>query len=883
MKLYSDRRSAVEKERPLEVNSRCRRCDLHRRASPKTVCMRADGEPGGVLFVAESPGRIEDASGRPLVGTSGSYLRGLVDRFYEGPVAYDNAVRCTPGKDRAGDPEIAACRGYLWQTIREVKPERIVCLGAAAAKALLGRSISIFSARGAYSYLSGPAGPIPVFVTMNPAAALRNKFAQKTFEQDLEWILTCNPADDAPRPPWGSDVRRVRTAGDAKAAVTEMREAGWFAFDIESAGLQFDPDYEIISFAACAPGNDSAWVWDRKALANPACLELLKKLMADRTVAKVGSNVKFDCIGVRWAWGVEVQNIRGDVRLWRKLVDPEASGELEDMAELVGMGGHKKEFDDLRAQLITKARKAINRRRKERDQVGLFGGHYSEYEDSFLSGFKESWQDILMGNDFGPDAVAYALMSDDDLSRYNAMDTVSTARLGKRCWDDLVAVPECKWVWDEIVSGAPKAAEHMEFWGIQVDRSAIENLSLFLDSRISEVVPRLSVYGDNEWWTSNDDIGDLLYGKLKLKAKKLTKTGKKSTDKSAIEALAKHHPVVGDLLEFRRLSKLKGTYADGLLPHIRPDGRIHPTFLLDGARSGRLSCKDPNLQNQPRVDDRNADAEQNLVRACFVAPPGHVLLQADYSQLELRVAAYLSGDPLLIDIFRSGDDLHQRTAELISKVAWGIEPSQVTKTHRSLAKAVNFGLLYGQTEYGLAAALKIEVEEAKKIRDAVLGKFVVLAQWMKAQIRRARETGYTWTTWKEKLARRRPLWDIGIKGDGEEDRKRRGEAERSAMNTPVQGMASDLCLASLVQLVSCIVDDGLPAKLVLTVHDSLIFEVAEKDLDAVACEVRSVMSQWDLGEVPVVVDMESGRSWASLKKLEKKPARAQGLVQAAVN
>jgi DNA polymerase I-like protein with 3'-5' exonuclease and polymerase domains len=268
------------------------------------------------------------------------------------------------------------------------------------------------------------------------------------------------------------------------------------------------------------------------------------------------------------------------------------------------------------------------------------------------------------------------------------------------------------------------------------------------------------------------------------------------------------------------------------------------------------NCSDPNVQQIPRADTELS----SMARDCFIAPPGRMLVQVDYSQLELRIAAMLSNDTNMIDVFKSGEDYHMRTAQLISKQAWGIEPDQVTKLHRTMAKSVNFGLLYGMSVGTLAKSIGCEKSEATKIQSAVFGSFPSLKRWCDDHVQMARRTGNGYTYWNGKKARVRPLFRIA----DQEDHARK-TAENGSFNTPVQGTASDLCIASLARCVNWILEHKFPAKMVLTVHDSLLFEVAEDYVDEMVETAQHLMSDWESNGVPLVVDAEIGKTWGRLK------------------
>lgn len=256
-----------------------------------------------------------------------------------------------------------------------------------------------------------------------------------------------------------------------------------------------------------------------------------------------------------------------------------------------------------------------------------------------------------------------------------------------------------------------------------------------------------------------------------------------------------------------------------------------------------------------------------MARDCFAARPGFTILECDYSQLELRIAAALSGDPEMRGIFEAGVDYHLRTAQLVSQTAWGIPPEQVEDKHRSQAKGFNFGLLYGQGDSALAQNIGCTVQQAGRIREAILGKFSVLARWIQEMLQYATKNGHAWTWWDGHRARRRPLWRIADDNDAGAS-----VARNSAHNTPIQGTASDFCIASLIECVRWIEGDNLEndVKLCLPVHDALLFEVRADMLPEVHANVMRIMQSWNSNGVPLIADAKAGPSWGSLEKYPPK-------------
>lgn len=1157
IQLYAETpEAAVEREPALVANPNCQQCGLCDEAS--SVCMRAAGEPGGVLLVGDYPGAVEDKRGVPFTGKTGRFLQRYAATIWAGPIAVDNAVRCYPkrGAGAVGKAEVEACRGYLAHTVRLVKPQRIVAMGGKAIQGVLGRSVPLMSVRRGYGWLynrniNDSDDPIPVFELFNPVHALRNKFMRKMFEADLRWALTC----EIPQPPpWEEDCYVIENRIDSEIACNILRSAEWFAYDCEAVGIQYKKDYVVISLAACARGSSTVYVWDRTALYTPGIFEPLGALLRDPNVGKTGQNLKYDAHAVDCAFGVELQNYKGDARLQRRLLAADVDASLDVLAELVGLGGIKEE-----------AQKAL-----KKAQTGLTAARKRFREDPEGERLVIDNPILLsacINADEKPKTYTYGLIDNTVMLRYNARDALTTARACELTEGRLEKEPVVNRVWTEIVSKANYSIKTVERWGIPTRELNVKRYQSHLDRKMQVIKTRFDKYeGLN--LNSPKSVGNLLYKQLGLHPPKTTDTGESSTDHETLEALRGQHAVVDDLLEWRRLGKLFG-FAKGIERHICPDGRIHPSFKIDGTRTGRISCTEPNLQNISRPKDEDAKFARDL----FVAEAGWELLEADYGQLELRVGTMLSQDPEMLKIWLEGVDYHQRTAELVSEIAWGIPSSQVTKEHRSIAKCfhpetevltrcgwkkivdllpneevmqaiptkdrdivlewvvpnevftkkhpsntlinfkseginlrvtpdhrmltwtakgyardvlaqdfthstqyfsnagrlegvkccdeillrlavalqadghitprgavrfgftklrkiirlekllkdaglkyscsdiniggkdgktfyisaknsasfcellgenkifpwwwlnfthdlreiivqeamywdgyrgtkcrmfsftskfeqnvdvlqaiassigrktrktikinkfgrsyfylsvkqqsytkiecvkavqeiftdevvclsvpstyvlvraggvpvvtgqtINFGSIYGMTASTLAKRLGCSGQEATKIMTAILGKFKVFDKWCKDQVELARRTGFVWTWWAGERARRRPLFDILS-----QDSKRKSNAENAAKNTCIQGTASDFCLASITELVPWLINSKLPAELVLTVHDSIMFHVRSDVVEEVAHNAQRIMTQWESAGVPLVVDMKRGESWGSLE------------------
>ena len=343
---------------------------------------------------------------------------------------------------------------------------------------------------------------------------------------------------------------------------------------------------------------------------------------------------------------------------------------------------------------------------------------------------------------------------------------------------------------------------------------------------------------------SPKQIQEVLFEKNQLPVLKKTPSGQPSTDEDVLEELALDYPLARLILDYRTLSKLKSTYTDKLPRMVNPrTGRVHTNFAQAVAVTGRLSSNEPNLQNIPI---RNAEGRR--IREAFVAPPGHHILSADYSQVELRIMAHLSGDENLMAAFQSGEDVHRRTAAEI----FGIPGSEVTSEQRRYAKTINFGLIYGMSAFGLAAQLGIERSAAQQYMERYFMRYPRVKAYMDQTRKSAREKGYVETVFG------RRLYMIDIRAS---NNQRRQAAERAAINAPMQGTAADLIKLAMIEVHRWLREQQLGSRLVLQVHDELVFEVPDAEVELLKRELPRLMTGVAQLSVPLVVDVGVGPNW----------------------
>ena len=386
----------------------------------------------------------------------------------------------------------------------------------------------------------------------------------------------------------------------------------------------------------------------------------------------------------------------------------------------------------------------------------------------------------------------------------------------------------------------------MEHAGIGVDRAYLESMGADLREKLSALDAQIQeLAGEPINVNSTDQLRFILFDKLGLPVIKKTSTGKPSTDASVLKKL--EHPLVEALLEYREYEKLRSTYVDGYLPLVEADGRIRTRFNQMAATTGRLSSDRPNLQNIPIRSESG-----RTIRRAFIAGEGAEFLVADYSQIELRVLAHMSGDPFLLEAFRKGSDIHTATAARV----WGLDESEVTTELRRTAKMINFGLLYGMEAFGLADRLGIGRAEAQEHMDAYFSQFVQVREFMASVVTDARNQGYTTTL----FGRRRYLPEL--KSDNYRIRQM---GERMALNAPVQGTAADIIKKSMIELDASLRSEGLASTLLLQIHDELILESPLDEIELAEKLVVETMEGVVSLDVPLKVDVATGPDLASVK------------------
>jgi DNA polymerase-1 len=590
------------------------------------------------------------------------------------------------------------------------------------------------------------------------------------------------------------DYRSVTDAGGRTELVAALRKAGSFCFDLETDSLDARTASIVGLAFAVQPGAGyfvSVPAGREEAL---ALLEEFRPLFEDPALEKTGHNLKFDLGILRWH-GVRVRGPLFDTMLAHAVIDPDTRHGMDFLSE-----------------------------------------RYLGYTPIPIA--------RLIG-DKG-DAAQMREVPLQELTDYAAEDADVTLQLRARL-EPLLAGSGGERVFREIESPLVAVLVEMEFLGIAIDSAALGDISKQLGADIARLDARiLELAGTQFNVNSPKQLGQILFDILKLDAKpKRTKTGQYVTNEQVLESLVHKHPIAQAILDQREASKLKSTYVDALPAAVFPGtGRVHTSFSQLVTATGRLASQDPNLQNIPIRTERGRE-----IRRAFVpGGPEFVLLSADYSQIELRIMAHLSGDPALKAAFVHGEDIHTATAAKV----YGVAAGDVTREMRGTAKMVNFGIIYGISAFGLSQRLGIPRTEAASIIDAYFAQYPGVKEYMDRTVSEARDRGYVETL----TGRRRNLPDLRSSNG-----TIRAGAERNAINTPIQGTAADMIKIAMSRVHAALAEGGHRTRMLLQVHDELVFELHRDEEAVVVPLVARLMRDALPLSVPVEVETGTGANW----------------------
>ena len=444
----------------------------------------------------------------------------------------------------------------------------------------------------------------------------------------------------------------------------------------------------------------------------------------------------------------------------------------------------------------------------------------------------------------GANQLCFDEVAIDRATEYAAEDADVTLALHRALWPKIEADASLRHIYEAIELPTSHVLFDMERTGVLIDREKLAAQSRELATRIAELEANAQqIAGQSFNLGSPKQIGEILFGKLGLPVVKKTASGAPSTDEEVLEKLAEDYPLPKMLLEHRGLSKLKSTYCDKLPASADQHGRVHTDYGQAVAVTGRLSSSDPNLQNIPI-----RTAEGRRIREAFIAPPGHRIVSADYSQVELRIMAHISGDTGLLDAFSKGEDIHRATASEV----FGVPLGEVTSEQRRYAKVINFGLIYGMSAFGLAQNLGIERDAARTYMERYFMRYPGVAKYMESTRAQAKRQGFVETVFG------RRLWLPEINSP---NGPRRAGAERAAINAPMQGTAADLIKLAMIAVSRWIREESLGARLIMQVHDELVLQVPDDEVERVRARVPELMSSVADLRVPLLTDVGVGANW----------------------
>ncbi|CAM4369793.1 DNA polymerase I [Stenotrophomonas pavanii] len=639
--------------------------------------------------------------------------------------------------------------------------------------------------------------PVPAPVAASEATpSLRGTaagFARGSVEAPAAGTL--DPALSAP-----GEYETVLTAEQLQAWVERLQQADLISFDTETDALDALRARLVGISLAVEPGRAAYIPVGHDYPGAPAqlpmqqVLDALRPALQDPAKKKLGQHGKYDLHVLR-RHGVAVQGYHDDTMLESFVLNSTATRHDMDSLALRYLGYSTIKFEDVAGK--------------------------------------------------GAKQIPFSQVGIDEASRYAAEDADITLRLHHALQPQLLAEPALDSVYRNIEMPLVPVLASIEANGVRIDTDELRRQSQDLSSRMLAAQQKATELAGRSFnLDSPKQLQAVLFDELKLPAVVKTPKGQPSTNEEALEAIADQHELPRVILDYRGLAKLRSTYTDKLPEMVNPDtGRVHTSYHQSGAATGRLSSSDPNLQNIPiRTEDGRR------IRRAFVAPEGFQLLAADYSQIELRIMAHLSEDPGLVRAFEQGADVHRATAAEV----FGRTLEEVTPNERRAAKAINFGLMYGMSAFGLARNLGIDRGQAQDYVALYFSRYPGVRDFMERMRQQARDQGYVETL----FGRRLYLNDIHARNQG-----LRAGAERAAINAPMQGTAADIIKRAMVDVDQWLRDSGAPARMILQVHDELVFETESSFVEDLRLQVVERMSQAAKLRVPLVVDTGVGNNW----------------------
>lgn len=585
----------------------------------------------------------------------------------------------------------------------------------------------------------------------------------------------------------------ILSAEELRTLCAKIKSYSELCFDTETTGL--DPINSRIVGLSFAVERGEAWYLPFNTEGSEQYADILRPIFEDERITKIGQNIKFDIMVLRGI-GIEVRGRKIDTMLLHYLIDSESRHNMDFLAE-----------------------------------------RYLNYRPIAI--------ETLIGK--GTKQLTMDMVGIERVAEYAAEDADITLRLKHELYP-IVESLGMKDLYHRIEEPMIDVLASMELQGVRIDSAALNNYAIELRQLLASLEAEVrEMTGEAELnINSSRQLGEVLFGKMRITEKpKMTKTKQFSTEEEYLQGFARNFPVVGKVLEYRGVKKLLSTYVEALPELVnRTSGKIHTSYNQAVTATGRLSSTNPNLQNIPIRDELGKP-----IRRAFVASDkDHTLVAADYSQIELRLMAHLSGDEALISAFLDGEDIHSATAARL----YGKQPSEVTSDERRRAKTANFGIIYGISAFGLAQRLDIANRDAKELIDNYFASYPGVKAYMDGAVARATESGYVETM----FGRRRQLRDITSS-----NRTVRGVAERNAINAPIQGSAADIMKLAMIEIERRFRAEGIASKMIMQVHDEVVIDTLNSELETVKRIVKEAMESVATLRVPLIAEVNSGATW----------------------
>ncbi len=631
--------------------------------------------------------------------------------------------------------------------------------------------------------------------------SLKEIFKELEFNKLLKELFEEKTFDEKARLSVNKDYRLITDQNEFQALLEGLRKAMYFSIDLETTS-PYPMWADLVGISLSYAPHQAFYIplghRHREAtqqLRLPWVLEQLKPILEDTKMKKVGQNIKYEWIVLK-RYGIQLQGIHGDTMIASYLLNPT----------------------------------------KHNHNLGEIA---QEYLDRSVTDFKE-----VVGS--GMKAVTFDQIELEKARDYSCEDADVTLQLSHLLFPKLKE-GGFKDLFEQVEIPLVTVLAKIEMNGVKIDLELLQGYSKEIDTQLQQKMERIyGLAGEVFNINSSQQLGKILFDKLKLPVVKKTKTGT-STDVEVLTKLSFQHDLPLEILGYRNLSKLKSTYIDALPKLIHPKtGRVHTSYNQTVTATGRLSSSDPNLQNIPIRAE-----EGSRIRQAFIPEQGWSIVSADYSQIELRILAHLSQDETLIKAFQNDEDIHARTASEI----FGVSMEKVTPPMRREAKVINFGIIYGMSAYGLSQQLRIEPKIAQAYIDEYFKKYTGVQTYIEKSLEEARQKGYAMTL----LHRRRYLPDIHSPTV-----VIRQATERMAINTPLQGTAADIIKVAMIHIQNRIEVLGLSTKMIMQVHDELVFEVPEEELQNAIPMIQNEMETVMELSVQLKVSIHSGRNWAEV-------------------